>query len=40
MVRGKDFTTQRALGLRERLGAIPLARIVIAARSKSSSCGR
>jgi NgoFVII restriction endonuclease len=24
MVRGKDFTTQRALGLRERLGAIPL----------------
>jgi hypothetical protein len=24
MVRGKDFTTQRALGLRQRLGAIPL----------------
>jgi len=24
MVRGKDFTTQRALGLRERLGAVPL----------------
>ena len=24
MVRGKDFTTQRALGLRERLGVIPL----------------
>ncbi len=24
MIRGKDFTTQRALGLRERLGAIPL----------------